>query len=272
MARKNVPAAAATPVSDKLLEQARAKAETAAARLRDAEHANPSAPGWETEYSAATAAARAASRRVDALEQLHAAQVERGGKRAATVKTAQKDLAATATSLAASRDQVAAAAAEHLRSLAALASAAAEHNARLAGARGRVAELGLRVRDDLADEDHDEGALDGPGLRAGGTDWLPVPGAGIVAHALRQVYGQESPLHPLADVGKYRWRSFEVEARPDGLKVPTLADAGATVPETPQPVVARPAPLADVMPPREPASGDVSGFQRAPRGERKTAR
>jgi len=86
-----------------------------------------------------------------------------------------------ATALAASRDQVAAAAAEHLRTLAGLASAGSEHNARLAEARARVAELGLRVRDDLVDEgqDHAEGVLDAGGLRADGTDWLPVDAGGL---------------------------------------------------------------------------------------------
>ena len=77
---------------------------------------------------------------------------------------------------------------------------------------------------------------------------LPVPAAGVVAHALRQVFGRESPLHPLAEVGQYTWRPHEVEARADGLKVPTLADAGAVAPEAPPRVIARSAPLADVLP------------------------
>ena len=89
-------------------------------RLRAAEQADPAASGWEAEYEAASAAVRATSRRVEALEQLRAAQTERGGKRAAAVKAADKDLKAIAAALGASRDQVAAAAAEHLRALAAL--------------------------------------------------------------------------------------------------------------------------------------------------------
>ena len=122
-------------------------------------------------------------------------------------------------------------------------------------------------------QEHAEGTLDGPGLRAGAVDWLPVPGAGIVAHALRQVYGRESPLHPLAEVGKFTWRAHEVEHRADGLKVPTLADAGAVAPEVPPRVIARPAPLADVMPAREAPSGDVSGYQPSPGARRRrTAR
>jgi hypothetical protein len=276
MARKYVnPAASATPVTDDLLEQARARAEVASSRLRDAEHADLSAPGWESEYEAASAAVRATSRRVEALEQLRAAQVERGGQRAAAVKAAAKDLAGMAASLAASRDQVAAAAAEHLRTLAALSSAAAEHNARLAEARAKLAATGLRVHDDLVDDgqEHAEGVLDGPGLRAGGVDWLPVAAGGVTAHALRQVFGGEGPMHPLSQVGRYTWRAHEVEVRADGLKVPALADAGAVAPEPPVRTAARGAPLSDVLPPRDvPAGADVSGYRRAPRAERKAAR
>ena len=97
-----------------------------------------------------------------------------------------------------------------------------------------------------------------------------MPAAGVVAHGLRQVFGAAGPLHPLAEVGRFTWRAHEVEARADGLKVPTLADAGAAVPEAPPRVTARATPLADVVPPREAPSGDVSGYQRAPRHERKT--
>ena len=48
------------------------------------------------------------------------------------------------------------------------------------------------MRDDLVDEgaEHDEGVLDGPGLRAGGTDWLPIARGRRDAHALRQVFGR----------------------------------------------------------------------------------
>ena len=270
MARKYVtPASPAATVTDDLLEQARARADAAAARLRAAEQADPAAAGWESEYEAASAAVRATSRRVEALEQLRAAQVERGGKRAALVKSHAADLKAMAAALGASRDQVAAAAAEHLRTLAALASAAAEHNARLAESRARLAELGLRVRDDLVDDgaEHAEGVLDGPGVRAGGVDWTPVPPGGIVAHGLRQVFGQETPLHPLAEVGRFTWRAHEVEHRADGLNVPTLADAGAVAPEAPPRAVARSAPLSDVLPAREavPAGADVSGYEPASR-------
>ena len=144
MARKYVnPAKSAPPVDDKLLDEARAKAEVTAARLREAERGDPLAPSWPAEYEAATAAARATSRRVEALEQLRAAQLERGGQRAAAVKSAQKDLAAKGTALATSRDAVAAAAAEHLRSLAALAAATEGHNALLSQSRARLAGAGL---------------------------------------------------------------------------------------------------------------------------------
>ena len=278
MARHYVkkPADPVTPVTDPVLTEARARAALATARLQGAEHADPAAPGWAAEYEAASAAVRATSRRVEALEQLRAAQVERGGQRAAAVKSSAKDLAGMAASLAASRDQVAAAAAEHLRALAALASAAAEHNARLAEARAKLAATGLRVHDDLVDDgqEHAEGILDGPGLRAGGTDFTVIPAGGIVAHALRQVFAGEGPMHPLAQAGRYTWRAHEVEGRADGLVVPTLAGAGAVAPEVPVRTVARGAPLSDVMPPREdvPAGTNVSGYHPAPRGERKSAR
>ena len=132
----------------------------------------------------------------------------------------------------------------------------------------------MRVRDDLVDEgaEHAEGVLDGPGLRAGGTDWTPVPAAGVVAHGLRQVFGPAGALHPLAEVSRYAWRPHEVEARADDLKVPTLADAGAVAPEAPPRVIARGVPIADVMPAREAASGDVSGYEPGPRRERRTGR
>ena len=99
-----------------------------------------------------------------------------------------------------------------------------------------------------------------------------MPAAGLVAHGLRQVFSAAGPLHPLADLGRYAWRPHEVEARPDGLKVPTLADAGAVAPEAPPRVAARSTPLADVMPPREAPSGDVSGYKPAPGAKRKAAR
>jgi hypothetical protein len=269
MARKYV---SAPPVDDELLTEARTRAESAAARLQEAERTDPLSPGWDTEFETATSAARATARRVGALEAARAAQVERTGQREAQVKSSAKDLKAIAAGLSASRDQIAATAAEHLRALAALASAAAEHNARLAEGRTLLAERGLRVRDGLADgAEHGEGVLDGPGLRAEGTDWTPAPAAGLVSHGLRLVFGQESLLHPLSQVGRYAWRPHEVEARADGLKVPTLADAGAVVPEVPPRVIARGAPLSDVLPAKEPATGDVSGYQPAPRRGR-TAR
>ncbi len=138
----------------------------------------------------------------------------------------------------------------HLKALAALTVAAEAHNARLAQARARLAELGLRVRDELADggAEHDEGILDGPGLRAGGTDWTPVPAGGVAAHALRLVFAGAGWQHPLADAGKYAWRSFEVEQRPDRLKVPTLKDAGAVIPPgPPRPVMPERPSVRDMM-------------------------
>ena len=239
-------------MTDKLLDEARTRAAAAAARLRAAEHGDPTRPGWDSEYESAANAVRATSRRVEGLERLRAAQVERGGKRETAVKEAAGDLKAIAAALSASRDQVAAAAAEHLRALAALATAAAAHNALLAEGRARIAAAGLRVRDDLLDEgqEHAEGVHDGPALRAAGTDWTPVPAGGIVAHALRLVFADAGPRHPLAAFGKYLWRSFEVEARPDGLKVPTLKNAGATLPPVPpRPVMPERPSARDLMAP-----------------------
>ena len=104
MARKY---ASAPPVDDQLLTEARAKAESAAARLREAERGDPLSASWPADYEAATAAARATARRVEALEAARAAQLERGGQREATVKAAAKDLKGIAAGLSASRDQIA---------------------------------------------------------------------------------------------------------------------------------------------------------------------
>lgn len=225
-----------------MLALARERVSAAAERLRAAEGGDPTQPGWDREYEAATVAARAVERRLAALERLRAAQVERSGKRDAAVKSSAPELKSIAKALAASRDAVAAAAAEHLRTLAGLAVAEEAHNALLAKSRARLAELGLRVRDDLVDEgqEHDEGTLDGPGVRAGGTDWTPLPPGGVAAHAARTVYAACGPLHPLATVGGRTWRSFEVQSRADGLKVPSLKDAGAVAPQGPPPMVMPP--------------------------------
>ena len=276
MARKYVnPAGSVTPVTDKLLIEARARAEAAAARLRQAEHADPLASGWDAEFESATMAARATARRVESLEQARAAQIERGGKRDAALKSAAGDLKSIASGLTATRDAVAAAAAQHLKSLAALAVAEQAHNALLAQSRARLAELGLRVRDDLVDDgaEHAEGVLDN-GLRAEGTDWTSLPAGAVTAHALRLVYGDCGPLHPLSAVGRYRWRAHEVEQRPDELRVPALADVDALAPEPPPRVIARGARLADVLPPPEdvPGNADVSGYQPAAPRRGRTAR
>lgn len=234
MARKYVnPNHPVTLVTDKVLAGARAAAEAAARRLREAEGSNPSLPGWDSEYEAAAAAVRATERRVAALESLRAAQVERGGQRDAAAKGAAGELKEITAGLAASRDEVAAAAAGHLRALAALSSAAEAHNGLLARYRARLAELGLRVRDDLVDEgqEHAEGVLEGPGLRAGGVAWTPVPAPGVAAHALRLVFGGDFRGPFVAT--RHAWRAHEVWSRPDGLKVPSLKDAGATLPPAP---------------------------------------
>ena len=263
MARKYVPA---TPVTDPLLTEARARAAAASARLRDAEHADPSRDTWAAEYEAAATAARAASRRVEALEQLRASQLERAGQRDAALKTAAPELKRIASGLAAARDAVAAAADAHFKALVALGAAVEQYNTALAAGRARVAGFGLRVRDDLADggADHTEGILDPSALRAEGTTWTPIPPGGVEAHALRQVFANHGAMHPLGEIGKYRWRSFEVEARPDQLQVPSVAEAVA--PKAPRPVVARPAQLADLKsPPQDvPADVNVSGYEPAP--------
>jgi hypothetical protein len=176
------------------------------------------------------------------------------------VKAAAGDLKSMSVSLAVSRDAVAAAANEHLRTLAALAVAAEGHNALLATSRARPAELGLAVRDDLVDVDdgqeHAEGALE-RGLRAGGVDWIPVDAAGLTAHAARQVFASYGPLHPLAEVGKYTWRPFEVEQRADGLKVPALTSAVPAAP-VPVPIPADRLTVRDMLP--EPQLAETGGY------------
>lgn len=241
--------APATPVTDKLLDEARARLATAQDRVRDAENADPTAPGWDQEYAAADAAAAASARRVEALERLRAAQVERGGARSAAVKNAAADLKAMATSLAASRDQVEAAAAAHFQALAALVSAAARHNAALAAAHAQLAAAGLRVRDELVDEgqEHAEGCLDSGGVRAGGTDWTRAPAAGLAAQALQVVFtAAEGWTHPLAATFRYAWRPHETTARPDGLRLPGPADLGSMPLALERPRITR-APVTDLI-------------------------
>lgn len=244
----------APPVDDQALTDARTKAEAASARLREAERADPLSASWPAEFEAAQAAARAAFRRVEALEAARAAQVERSGARADAVRAASKDLASTAKALAASRDAVANAAGAHLKTLTALASAERAHNELLGQSRATLAATGLRVRDDLSEgQEHSEGVLDSGGVRAGNIDWTSLPAGAVAAHALRLVYGGCGPLHPLSSIGRYVWRVHEVEGRPDGLRMPSLADAGASLPEAPPRAVARSAPLSDVIPAKEPA-------------------
>ena len=227
MARRYInPAGTAAFVTAEVVGQARERVAAAAGRLQAAEQADPGLSGWDAEYDGASTALRAAERRLEALERLRAAQVERGGKREAAVKAAAPDLAAAAKELTASRDRVADAARRHLAALADLAGAVDGHNALLAGQRSAVAALGLAMRDDLVAEggEHGEGTLEGGGLRADGVDWTPVPAGAIEAHALRQVFGGYSAVHPLAQVGKYQWRAHEVGQRADGLRVPSLRE------------------------------------------------
>lgn len=257
MVRKNTrPASPPVLVTDELLADARARAEAAAGQLRDAEQADPGG-SWEADYAAAVAATRATALRVEGLERLRAAQVERSGQRAMAVSGAA--LPEIAAQLGASRDRVADAAAEHLQALAGLAAATGAHNALLAQSRALLAELGLRVRDDLVAEgdEHSEGVLDGKGLRAGGIDWTPVPAAGVVSHALRQVLDTAPGFRGPFAATKYAWRAHEVERRPDGLTVPTLADAGLPVPIPPAAVPVERMSVGDHLPPGQvaPAGG-----------------
>jgi hypothetical protein len=250
VARRYVnPAKSVALVTESTLAGAQVRVDRARERLQAAESADPLAPGWDGEYDAASAAVRAAERRLEALTSLRAAQVERGGKRDAAVKASGKELEGIAAGLRASRDQIAAAAAEHLRALAGLAMAVDAHNGKLAAGRARLAALGLAVRDDLVDEgqEHAEGTLD-RGVRAGATDWIPVDAGGVTAHALRQVFASYGPLHPLAEVGKYTYRPHEVQARADGLRVPSLANVKAVVPSAPvaAPIPDRPS-IQDLM-------------------------
>jgi hypothetical protein len=238
-------------VTEGALAEARGKLTAAQARLAEAERADPSAPGWDGEYEAASAALRAAERRVAALEMLRAAQAERGGKRAAAVKAA--GLEGIAADLAASRDQVAAAAVAHLAALAALASAARKHNSLLARHRAALAAAGIATRDDLVDADHGqehpEGTIDGGGLVAAGIVWTPVPAPGVAAHALRLVFDTAVGFRgPFAFMRGW-WRAHEVESRPDGLKVPSLEDVGAVLPPAlPLAAVPQRALVSDLMP------------------------
>ena len=130
-------------------------------------------------------------------------------------------------SLTASRDKIADAAAGHLATLAALATAAHEHNTALGRCRARLAGLGLAIGADV-----EQGAL-ADGIVAGGITWTPVPADGLAASVLRQVFGGVTPRHPFNAVQEHAWLPSQLTQRPDGLRPPTLAAAGASVPEVP---------------------------------------
>jgi hypothetical protein len=219
------PAKSVAQVTEKTLDEAQQRLADARERLREAEQGDPSMAGWDHEYDQASAAVRVCERRLEALTSLRAAQLERSGKRDATVKAAAKDLATMATALAGSRDQVAAAAAAHLKALADLKALTDAHN-QLLITRATVATLGLAVRDDLVDVDegqeHPEGTMDGGGLRAGGVNWTPVPAPGLVAGALLAVFGVfRGPFASL----RHAWPAHQTTTRPDGLHLPSLQDA-----------------------------------------------
>ena len=194
VARRYVnPAKSVALVTESTLAEAQQRLDEARGRLREAE-GSPAAPGWDAECDAAAAAVRGAERRLEALTTLRAAQLERSGQRADTVKASAKELSTLAAALGASRDQVAAAAAGHLRALAALASAVDAHNGKLAAGRARLAALGLAVRDDLV----------GHRPRRGASRRRPRPRRplwrerigrrsrlqGLVTHALLETFGR----------------------------------------------------------------------------------
>jgi hypothetical protein len=229
VARRYVnPAKSVAQVTEKTLAEAQSRLDEARGHLRDVEGMDPAAPGWDAEWATAAGAVRGAERRLEALTSLRAAQLERSGKRDATVKAAAKDLAAIAAGLGASRDQVGAAAADHLRALAAVKAAVDAHNDLLTGSRAQLAALGLAVRDDLVDveasQEHAEGTLDGGGLRAGGVNWTPIPAPGLVAHALVTTFGRFRG--PFASM-RFMWPAYQTTTRPDGLQLPSLEDTDA---------------------------------------------
>ena len=82
-------------------------------------------------------------------------------------------------------------------------------------------------------QEHAEGTLDGGGLRAGGDELDACSCAGLVAHALMAVFGRfRGPFASL----RFAWPAHQTTTRPDGLKVPTLKDAGVTLPAAAAPV------------------------------------
>jgi hypothetical protein len=71
------------------------------------------------------------------------------------------------------------------------------------------------------------------------------------------VFASYGPLHPLAEVGKYTWRSHEVEARADGLKVPALTSAVPAAPVA-APIPADRLSVKDMM--AEPQLAETGGY------------
>jgi hypothetical protein len=180
---------------------------------------------WSGAGKQQAAAEHAARERLEGLLQLRADQEAQESRRVATLKEAGPELSAMASQLAATRDTIAAAAIGHLRALSALAVAADAHNEAVAAGRARLTELGLSGEHDIP-----EGVIY-RGARVGGTDWLPIAAGAIVAHALRQVFESAGAGHPLYQAGRYAWTPDEVYGRRDGLVMPTLQSAGATVPQ-----------------------------------------
>jgi len=226
MARQYASHPSAHKVTDEQLEQARERAQITQENLREASTADPLEPGWDSRYQAAQDAHRMTARRLEALESLRAAQIERTGARSDLVTNSARLFKEVSDSLTSSRDAISAAAQEHMDSTAKLVLAVNEHNANLKSAHDQFAGMGLRVRDDLIEDgaDHDEGCHDSQGVRVSGTDWTPVPADGVAAHALTRVFAvTDGPYNTFVRLGLL-WRDYQVTARCDHLEMPDVPE------------------------------------------------
>ena len=50
---------------------------------------------------------------------------------------------------------------------------------------------------------------------------------------LHEVFPAVGPRHPFTQISKYIWLPSQVEQRPDGLAMPSLASTGAKAPKPP---------------------------------------
>jgi len=238
MARKYASHPAAHPVKDEQLEEARKRVREAEERLRDAQSDDPLDPSWTARYEHAQQVHNIMAARLAALQAVRAAQVERQGKRAETVAKNQDTFKDISASLTATRDAIAAAAVKHMQATAELVQATEAHNQNLKDQHDRMAELGLRIRDDLLEgqPDHPEGChdnLSGQGITLLGTTWMPVPAGGVVTHALVGVFAvTRGQHHEFAGLG-YRYPAHQVTSRVDGLVLPEVPAGLKTPPLVP---------------------------------------